>query len=262
MSTTFAVLGARGGTGSHLVRALLSHPATTVTKVQAIVRNPNSINEEDWSTDDRVEIIAGDVTEISSLNFSNINSVFFACAGQGYEAAQKVDRDGVLAVAKKCQESGVRRMVLVSSGLVDPSTNKWSFIRGILNTINTGLFHYKGMMDFKFEGEELLRSSGQSYTIVRPGRLGDGVRDLKKSVPCCGQTNAGWLNGSVVNRETLAHVCVDAAMSEHAADVTFELGTQAPDSEDVDYSTAIFLGLVTDSNRRNDVDSGVTTTCK
>jgi uncharacterized protein YbjT (DUF2867 family) len=253
--SNYIVLGARGATGSHLVKALLSHPPSTVASVKAVVRDPSTVSKDDWSKDERVDVIAGDVTEESTLDFSNTDTVFFACAGRGYDNAKKVDRDGVFTVAKKCKENEVRRMVLISSGLVDPVANRWSLIRGILNTINTGLFHYKGMMDFKFEGEELLRNSGVSYTIVRPGRLGDGKRDLTKNVPLCGQTNAGWLNGSVVNRETLAYVCVDAAMSEHAKNVTFELGTKVPDQSD---SNNIFLGLITDKNRNN---GSVTTTC-
>eukprot|EP01047_Picozoa_sp_COSAG01_P102569 COSAG01_NODE_32137_length_585_cov_203.199588_2_plen_55_part_01 len=50
------------------------------------------------------------------------------------------------------------QVLLVSSQLVHPD-NRWSPIRAILNTINTGLFAWQGMMDFKYEGENLLRAS-------------------------------------------------------------------------------------------------------
>jgi uncharacterized protein YbjT (DUF2867 family) len=255
--TTHLVLGARGGCGAHLVRALLARPSTEIANIQAVVRTPASVTEP-WITDARVEVLAGDVTTPESLDFQQVDTVYFVCAGRGYELCQAVDRDGVHTVATLCKAHNVRRMVLVSSGLVDPLLNRWNVVRGLLNTINTGLFHYKGMMDFKFEGEELLRASGQEYTILRPGRLGDAARDVTKAVPCCGQTNAGFLGGSIITREALAYLCVDAAMSEDAANVTCEVGTQPPKEVEskTDGAAAIatgvdqlFHGLVSDDVR-------------
>ena len=253
--SSYAVIGARGGTGKALVKALLTFDTTA--KVRAIVRDP-SVVTADWITNEKVELIKGDVTNPTSLDFSNTDTVFFAASGKGYDLCQKVDRDGVLSTAKQCQKDGVRRMVLISSGLVDP-INRWNFIRGILNTINTGLFHSLGMMDFKFEGENLLRSSGQEYTIIRPGRLGDDARDLTKAVPGVGQTNGGFLNGSVVDRELLAYVAIEAATSEHTKNVTFELGTKPPATlvEDTTSTEDMFSTLVQD-NKRTEMES---TTC-
>lgn len=246
---THLVLGANGGTGAHIVRALLSRPPTEVAKIRAVVRTPSKVTQ-DWISgvrrDARVELLAGDVTKPESLDFRNVDTVYFACAGSGYELCQAVDRDGVHATAKLCKANGVRRLVLISSGLVDPDSNRWSFIRGVLNTINTGLFHVKGMMDFKFEGEQLLRSSGQEYTILRPGRLGEGPRDVSKAVPRCGQTNGTFLGGSIITKEALAYVCIDAATSEYFQNVTCEVGTQPPHSGDCSSWYSNIQGLVPD----------------
>ena len=70
----------------------------------------------------------------------------------------------------------------------------------ILNSINTGLFRPVGMMDFKHDGENLLRASGAEYTVVRPGRLLDG-RSAARPCACASDErpvprrpgqHAGW----------------------------------------------------------------------
>lgn len=58
------------------------------------------------------------------------------------------------------------QVLLLSSQLVHPD-NRWSPIRAILNTINTGLFAWQGMMDFKYEGENLLRASVRARRCTR-----------------------------------------------------------------------------------------------
>jgi len=49
-------------------------------------------------------------------------------------------------------------------------------------------------MDIKFAGENLLRASGQAYTIVRPGQLVDG--DLGWGTPAVGQCNGSFMRGA------------------------------------------------------------------
>jgi uncharacterized protein YbjT (DUF2867 family) len=49
-------------------------------------------------------------------------------------------------------------------------------------------------MDIKFAGENLLRKSGQPYTIVRPGQLVDG--DLGWGTPAVGQCNVSFMQGA------------------------------------------------------------------
>ncbi len=69
---------------------------------------------------------------------------------------------GVGNTAIAAKKLGVERVVLVSSALVTPK-NRFHPIRLILNNIRWGL------MDSKYRGENLLRESSVSYTIVRPG---------------------------------------------------------------------------------------------
>lgn len=78
--------------------------------------------------------------------------MFFCASGKGYQNAIDVDQMGPGLCADVVTELKQQtRVVLVSSQLVHPS-NKWSFIRGILNTVITGMFHKQGLMDFKFKG--------------------------------------------------------------------------------------------------------------
>merc|ERR1712046_427662 len=97
-----------------------------------------------------------------------------------YAEVQAVDMNGVGEVSKLCLELGVCRIVLVSGQLVHPS-NRFYAIRGILNSLKGAMFHRRGMMDFKFEGEQQLRYSGQEYCIVRPGELCDVHKGQEKS---------------------------------------------------------------------------------
>jgi uncharacterized protein YbjT (DUF2867 family) len=66
-------------------------------------------------------------------------------------------------------------------------------------------------MDFKHEGEILLRKSGQEYTIIRPGRLIDGIHKYGKVG--IGQTNGHFMKGQSTTRADTAAVCVAAALS-------------------------------------------------
>merc|ERR1712224_201906 len=92
---------------------------------------------------------------------------------------------------------------------------------------NTGMFHYEGMMDFKFQGEQYLKQSHQTYTIVRPGRLSDdGGGEVGSSGRLMvGQTNGALGKSSHTTRADVARVCVASVFSPNAENVTFEVGS-------------------------------------
>ena len=131
----------------------------------------------------KIKVIAGDVSkrdcESIRLALTGAKGVFFVCAAKGYENVKAVDFKGVEYVAAIAKQCNCSRLLLLTSQLVHPA-NSFSFIRGILNTINTGLFHWSGMMDFKFAGEKLLRVSGMEYTVYA-GRLLDGEGEIELS---------------------------------------------------------------------------------
>merc|ERR1712224_1102639 len=161
-------------------------------------------------------------------SFQDCYAVFHGAAGKGYDACIAVDRDGLKEAARVAKEAGVTRFVLVSAQLADPinktiSGNKT--IRGFLNTINTGMFHYEGLMDFKFQGENFLKESNQTYTIVRPGRLTDGGELGSSGKLMVGQTNGALGKSPGTSRADVARVCAASVFSPNTENVTFELGS-------------------------------------
>ena len=231
------VLGARGGTGKQIVHRLCERPSEEISEIRAVLRDNNSSNQgykELFPKDDRVIVHIGDVTDLESLRpaFKNANYIFNATSGSGSKSAkivEQVDRDSVGETAKLVAQEfsdSVERYVLVTSQLVHPS-NKWHPVRIMLNTVVTGVFSPKGVMDFKWEGEELLRNSGIPYTIVRPGHLIDGPypggHTIKVQV---GQTNKSFSSGNGIARSDVAEVCIAAAMSDKAKNTTFELSVE------------------------------------
>lgn len=229
----FVVLGANGGTGLEIVNRLVEISAGEVV---AVVRNPSKASSclNTLAQSPNVTLVAGDVTDENSLKtlLPGAKAVFFAASGKGYQLAIDVDQNGPALCAKVLTEAKEQkncRIVVVSSQLVHP-TNRWSFIRGMLNTVVTGLFRKQGLMDFKYKGEQLLRNSGVGYVIVRPGRLVDGPAFQR--VACVGQTNGSFMSGQESTRADTAAVCVAAAVSELTANTTFELATRVPTKEE------------------------------
>mmetsp|Transcript_47875 Transcript_47875/g.88798 ORF Transcript_47875/g.88798 Transcript_47875/m.88798 type:complete len:272 (-) Transcript_47875:329-1144(-) len=227
------VLGARGGTGKQLVKVLSEHHPETFKEIRAVARDASAIEpSEDFPADDRIQIISGDVTKPDTLRsaFKGATHIFNVTSGSNTRSADvvaSVDRDGVGATAALAAEvcgADLDRYLLVTSQLVHPK-NKWNPVRVMLNNIATGLFASKGLMDLKWEGEEKLRRCDPAipYTIVRPGRLGDGA--LNSGVITVGQTNGSFESNNVTTRADLASACVMAAFSEKTRNTTFELST-------------------------------------
>ena len=69
-----------------------------------------------------------------------------------------------------------------------------------------------GMLDAKFAGETLVKKSGQEYTIVRPGYLGDGEKGMSGKV-IMAQNNGSYGSGSIA-RSDVAYVCIAVLNAE------------------------------------------------
>ncbi|MEW5300803.1 MAG: hypothetical protein WDW36_003708 [Sanguina aurantia] len=164
--------------------------------------------------DARLQVVAGDVTDKASLTaaLTGAQGVVFAASGKGYWTADPVDHKGVANVAEVAQQCGVQRVVMVSSMLVTPK-NWLQPMRLLLNNIRWGL------MDAKFKGENALRSSGISYTVVRPGGLTKGPGG--EGQLCSAQGDSGGLGS--ISRADVAAVCVSALTDSNADRVTVEI---------------------------------------
>jgi len=245
----FVVIGAKGGTGAEIVKRLSEKSADEVSEIRCVVRSPASIPAGLLPTGDkRVKVYAGDATNHASLvkTFSSAEAVFFAAQGKGYRGICKVDRDSMQILGKAALEKGVKRVVLISTMLSDPK-NKYQPTRLLLNspfiTGRAGWFR-KGMMDLKFEGENILRKTGQPYTIVRPGHLYDGPLAQWKIV--AGQTNGMFAGGKKSTRADIAAFCVMVATSANAENATIEVASDHNQKGSRTVSPEILRNVVAD----------------
>ncbi|WIA24093.1 hypothetical protein OEZ85_013698 [Tetradesmus obliquus] len=221
------VFGAGGPTGLECVKRLL---AVSTDPVRAVVRDPaahgDKLRQAAGDATSRLQVVAGDVTDPDSLTaaLADAAGVIFAASGKGYWSAAAVDSQGVKNVADAAKAAGnVSRVVLVSSMLTHPS-NRLHPIRVLLNNIRWSL------MDNKFKGEEALRSSGLSYTIVKPGGLTNapgGTVQLRADVDATREVGAGS-----ISRADVAAVCVEALTNAKASNKALSInGTKQPLAE-------------------------------
>ncbi|BDA42667.1 Uncharacterized protein At2g34460, chloroplastic [Coccomyxa sp. Obi] len=166
---------------------------------------------------------------------TNAKRVIFAASGKTYFSAKDVDEQGVGNTAIAAKKLGLERVVLVSSALVTPK-NRFHPIRLILNNIRWGL------MDSKYRGENLLRESSVSYTIVRPGGLTNDPPGQRSLVVGQGDNAAGQ-----VARSDVARVCVAALTDSDAKNVTLELSSKKDSVAPADELQSIFKGLKPDN---------------
>ncbi|KAK9843431.1 hypothetical protein WJX81_002050 [Elliptochloris bilobata] len=227
-----AVIGAGGPTGLECVKRL----AQLGRPVQAIIRSPDKYTDLFSGLGSNVTAVKGDVESSESLTvaLAGVKNIIFAASGKGYWSARAVDELGVGAVAEAAKAVGVKHIVLVSSALVSPH-NRCHPIRLILNNIRWGL------MDSKYRGENLLRKSGITYTVVRPGGLTNGPALTEELVVNQGDRVAGR-----VSRADVAAVAVAALSDPRAANVTLELSSKSGAVPPANQLSSLFKGLAKD----------------
>ena len=225
------VFGAGGDTGLATCARLKEQGFT----VRAVVRDPS---KHVGRFPEGVTVVAGDVTEPASLAAAckDATGVVFTASASSYLGAGAVDRDGVSNVAAAAKDAGVQRLVLISSAFVSPG-QYFSPVRLILNAVKFGL------MDAKFAGEEALRASGVSYTVIRPGRLSHGPGGAALMVS---QGDVG-VTGNAISRADVAAVAVAALTADSAQRVTIEIFGAKPAAAAPEGQLArIFEGLTVD----------------
>ena len=98
------------------------------------------------------------------------------------------------------------------------------------------------MLGPPFAGEQLLRQSGASYTVVRPG----GLTNAKggKHLVIAEQGDKG--SAARISRADVAAVCVEAVLNPAAACVTLELKEDPKQAAPPDNIQKLFAGLSAD----------------
>ena len=139
-------------------------------------------------------------------------------------AARAVDNEGVVHLVDAAKRAGVRRVVLISSILVDGRAMGAEDSPGFKITNAFG-----GVLDEKLVGERALEGSGLEWVIVRPA----GLRADSPKTPLVATPGNVMASGEV-SRALVADVMAEAAFAKDAAGKIVEIaevGTFAPGYE-------------------------------
>jgi uncharacterized protein YbjT (DUF2867 family) len=204
------VAGASGRAG-HFVVAQLRGQGTafrplTRNREEALKRLGPAYADLDW-----VECDVRDPAQVAAAmrGVTHVISVIGANQVGGPNSAEFVDYGGVKNLVDAALSEKVRHFVLLTAiGVTDPA-----------HPFNKAT---KGALGWRLKGEDYLRASGLSYTIVRPGGLVNqpaGQQGLRL------EQGDNWrpLLRSTLSREDLALVLIEALHNPAARRATFEL---------------------------------------
>src|SRR5690554_165229 len=131
-------------------------------------------------------------------SFDAVDSIIFTAGSGGHTGLDKtlaVDLDGAVKSMEAAKNSGVKRYIMVSALHAD-DREAWD---------STGIkFYYIA----KHYADEMLKTSGLQYTILRPARLLDGEGTGKVS------TNIYKGNDLQIYREDVADVIMEALSNQ------------------------------------------------
>lgn len=149
------VIGANGQIGRRLVDKLVQ----TGHEVRAMVRNEKQRKELESMG---AEVVIGDLENEFQHALADCDALVFTAGSGGKTGADKtilVDMWGAIKTIRACEESGIRRYIMVSSRDAGDPDHGSMAIR-----------HYNVA---KHIADETLLRSSLDYTILRPGQLTD-----------------------------------------------------------------------------------------
>jgi uncharacterized protein YbjT (DUF2867 family) len=216
---TILVAGASGRTGRYVVQHLqdqhLHFRAMTRNRAEAVKRLTAADPTVDWNSVGWIECDVRDPAQVSAamLGVDRVISVIGANEVAGANSAEFVDYGGIRNLVDAAVRDKVEQFVLLTAiGVTDPE-----------HPFNKAT---KGALTWRFKGEEYLRASGLTYTIVRPGGLVNepaGQKGLRL------EQGDAWrpLLRSTLSRDDLALVLIEVLRQPGARDTTFELVNDA-----------------------------------
>lgn len=146
------VVGGTGLVGSFLIEELSN--SSQYTKIVTIGRKASDCKSPKISN-----LIVSDLIEVSNIELSSRDAVFFCCLGSTIKKSgskdnfRKVDYNGVVDFARLAKKSEAKKLVVVSAKGADPKSS----------------FFYNKT---KGEAEQTIKSIGlKSVTVYRPGLL-------------------------------------------------------------------------------------------
>ena len=216
---TILVAGASGRTGRYVVQHLqddgLRFRAMTRNRAEAVKRLSAADPSVDWNRVDWIECDVRDPAQVTAAmrGVDLVISVIGANTVGDDNSAEFVDYGGVRNLVDAAVREKVQQFVLLTAiGVTDPA-----------HPFNKAT---KGALGWRFKGEEYLRASGLTYTIVRPGGLVNapaGQKGLRL------EQGDNWrpLLRSTLSRDDLALLLLESLRQPGARDVTFELVNDA-----------------------------------
>jgi uncharacterized protein YbjT (DUF2867 family) len=200
------VAGATGATGQRVIQILGDRQIS----VRALVRNLDKARQ---NLPDTVELVQGDVTSPSNLATAMMDCDAVICATGAKPSLDptgpyQVDYLGTKNLVNAAKSQQVDKFVMVSSLCVSK------------------LFHPLNLfwlvLYWKQQGEDYLKNSGLTYTIVRPG----GLKNDQTAGPLVMSPADTLFEGSIP-RQQVAAVCVEALFQPAAANKVAEIICQS-----------------------------------
>jgi len=185
------VLGATGGTGRLVVEKALAAGHT----VTALVRSHENLA----TSQPNLRVITGSATDLESVAgaLEGADAVISTLGGAG-----SVIADSTAAIVAGARQTGVRRVVVLSSWLVE--RDRMSPVLRLATSIAM-----KGLIKDKSAGEQLLRKSDLDWTIVYASMLGDGPTTGSIVLP----ESTDWSLSQRISRADVATWLIQAATS-------------------------------------------------
>jgi uncharacterized protein YbjT (DUF2867 family) len=204
---TVLVVGGTGRTGKVAVELLKAQGAN----VRAFSRNVEAAKEDVKD----VQWVKADLRDPATLKniTKGVDRIIFAAGSNSRKDAtntpETVDKQGVITLVDEAKKNGVKHFVLVSSvGVTRNHKTETDFQKTMARVLTS-----------KLEGENYLRASGLSYTIIRPVGLVDSEG---------GKNPIGIMKGDVevpgvIARADVAAVAVNALVNPDAKGKTVSI---------------------------------------
>ena len=201
---TVLIVGARGGVGRQLVGKLTAQDQA----VRALVRDLANAQTL-FGAQECLELVEGDARTPTSITSALVGVRAVICtirakAPVGENSPEKIDYEGVRNLIMAARDAGIGRFILVSSLAVTHPEHP--------------LNNFGRMLDWKLKGEDVLRSSGLIYTVVRPGGLTDesgGKNGIRLA-------QGDKIESGRISRSDVAAICLEALDDIATYHTTFE----------------------------------------
>lgn len=158
------IVGATGPTGRELTAQALDEGHD----VRLFVRNPGAVSI--WSP--RLEVARGDVLDWKTVRpaMVGVNAVLSALGTGNDLRKTTLYSEGNKAILWAMAETGVKRLVCMTSSATIPNADESFFVRNVVRRL------LRHVLEDQRRAEEYLRASDAEWTLVRPPRLLDGPK--------------------------------------------------------------------------------------